>query len=59
MKKAARHGQEVIAVTGATSGMGKACVERLSALGHEVYGTVYGIDMDPEWEGPAVYAHSL
>jgi len=42
---------KIIAVTGATSGMGKACVERLSAVGHEVYGTVYGIDMDPEWEG--------
>ena len=41
---------KVIAVTGATSGMGKACVERLSARGHRVYGTVYGIDMDPEWK---------
>jgi len=40
----------VIAVTGATSGMGKACVERLSERGHRVYGTVYGIDMDPEWK---------
>jgi NAD(P)-dependent dehydrogenase (short-subunit alcohol dehydrogenase family) len=30
--------------------MGKACVEKLSARGHEVYGTVYGIDMDPEWK---------
>jgi len=40
----------VIAVTGATSGMGKACVEKLSARGHKVYGTVYGIDMDPEWK---------
>ncbi len=41
---------KVIAVTGATSGMGKACVEKLSARGHKVYGTVYGIDMDPEWK---------
>ena len=30
--------------------MGKACVEKLSARGHKVYGTVYGIDMDPEWK---------
>jgi len=30
--------------------MGKACVERLSARGHRVYGTVYGIEMDPEWK---------
>ncbi|MGW8321536.1 MAG: SDR family oxidoreductase [Thermodesulfobacteriota bacterium] len=43
--------RKVIAVTGATSGMGKACVEKLSARGHKVYGTVYGIDMDPAWEG--------
>lgn len=42
--------RKVIAVTGATSGMGKACVEKLSARGHKVYGTVYGIDMDPEWK---------
>ena len=41
---------KVIAVTGATSGMGKACVERLSAAGHRVYGTVFGMEMDPEWE---------
>jgi NAD(P)-dependent dehydrogenase (short-subunit alcohol dehydrogenase family) len=41
---------KVIAVTGATSGMGKSCVEKLSARGHQVYGTVYGIDMDPEWK---------
>jgi len=41
---------EVIVVTGATSGMGKACVERLSAAGHRVYGTVFGMEMDPEWE---------
>ncbi len=41
---------KVIAVTGATSGMGKACVEKLSARGHKVYGTVYGIDMDPAWK---------
>jgi len=41
---------KVIAVTGATSGMGKACVEKLSARGYKVYGTVYGIDMDPEWK---------
>jgi NAD(P)-dependent dehydrogenase (short-subunit alcohol dehydrogenase family) len=40
---------KVIAVTGATSGMGKACVEELSAAGHRVYGTVFGIEMDPEW----------
>jgi NAD(P)-dependent dehydrogenase (short-subunit alcohol dehydrogenase family) len=30
--------------------MGKACTERLSKRGHKVYGTVYGIDMDPEWK---------
>lgn len=30
--------------------MGKACVEKLSGRGHRVYGTVYGIDMDPEWK---------
>ncbi len=41
---------KVIAVTGATSGMGKACVERLSQRGHRVYGTVYGIEMDPAWK---------
>jgi NAD(P)-dependent dehydrogenase (short-subunit alcohol dehydrogenase family) len=41
---------KVIAVTGATAGMGKECVERLSGRGHRVYGTVYGIDMDPEWK---------
>jgi NAD(P)-dependent dehydrogenase (short-subunit alcohol dehydrogenase family) len=41
---------QVIVVTGATSGMGKACVEKLSARGHKVYGTVYGIDMDPAWK---------
>jgi NAD(P)-dependent dehydrogenase (short-subunit alcohol dehydrogenase family) len=41
---------KVIAVTGATSGMGKACVEKLSARGHRVYGTVYGIEMDPAWK---------
>ena len=41
---------KVIVVTGATSGMGKACVEKLSARGHRVYGTVYGIDMDPQWK---------
>ncbi len=41
---------KVIAVTGATSGMGKACVEKLGARGHRVYGTVYGIDMDPNWK---------
>ncbi len=40
----------VIAVTGATSGMGKSCAEKLSALGHKVYGTVFGIDVDPEWK---------
>jgi NAD(P)-dependent dehydrogenase (short-subunit alcohol dehydrogenase family) len=40
---------KVIAVTGATSGMGKACVEELSAAGHRVYGTVFGMEMDPEW----------
>jgi NAD(P)-dependent dehydrogenase (short-subunit alcohol dehydrogenase family) len=41
---------KVIAVTGATSGMGKACVEQLSATGHRVYGTVFGMEMDPKWE---------
>lgn len=41
---------KVIAVTGATSGMGKACAEQLSARGHRVYGTVYGIEMDPAWK---------
>ncbi len=41
---------KVIAVTGATSGMGKACVEKLSARGHSVYGSVYGVEMDPAWE---------
>lgn len=40
----------VIAVTGATSGMGKACAEGLSASGHRVYGTVFGVEMDPAWE---------
>jgi NAD(P)-dependent dehydrogenase (short-subunit alcohol dehydrogenase family) len=40
----------VIAVTGATSGMGKACAEELSASGHRVYGTVFGMEMDPAWE---------
>ncbi len=43
-------GSLVIAVTGATSGMGKACAEALSASGHKVYGTVFGIDMDPAWD---------
>ena len=42
-------GKIVVVVTGATSGMGKACVEELSAAGHRVYGTVFGMDMDPEW----------
>jgi NAD(P)-dependent dehydrogenase (short-subunit alcohol dehydrogenase family) len=41
---------KVVAVTGATSGMGKACAEKLSERGHRVYGTVYGIDMDPAWK---------
>ena len=41
---------QVIVVTGATSGMGKACAEKLSACGHKVYGTVYGIPMDPAWK---------
>jgi NAD(P)-dependent dehydrogenase (short-subunit alcohol dehydrogenase family) len=41
--------RKVVVVTGATTGMGKACVEGLSSLGHRVYGTVYGMDMDPEW----------
>jgi NAD(P)-dependent dehydrogenase (short-subunit alcohol dehydrogenase family) len=40
----------VVAVTGATSGMGKACVEALSAAGHTVYGTAFGVEVDPEWE---------
>jgi NAD(P)-dependent dehydrogenase (short-subunit alcohol dehydrogenase family) len=45
-----RAGQsQVIAVTGATSGMGKACVEQLSAAGHRVYGTVFGVEVDPAW----------
>jgi NAD(P)-dependent dehydrogenase (short-subunit alcohol dehydrogenase family) len=39
----------VIVVTGATSGMGKACAEKLSARGHRVFGTLYGIPMPPEW----------
>ena len=42
--------RRVVVITGATSGMGKVCAERLSARGHQVYGTVYGIDMDPEWK---------
>ncbi len=50
---------KVIAVTGATSGMGKACVEELSAAGHRVYGTVFGIEMDPEWKTPAVHADTV
>ena len=37
-------------MTGATSGMGKACVEQLSAAGHQVYGTVFGVEMDPAWK---------
>jgi NAD(P)-dependent dehydrogenase (short-subunit alcohol dehydrogenase family) len=41
---------KVVAVTGATSGMGKACVEQLSAAGHQVYGTVFGVEMDPAWK---------
>jgi NAD(P)-dependent dehydrogenase (short-subunit alcohol dehydrogenase family) len=41
--------RRVVVVTGATSGMGKACVEGLSAFGHRVYGTVFGMDMNPEW----------
>jgi NAD(P)-dependent dehydrogenase (short-subunit alcohol dehydrogenase family) len=41
---------QIIVVTGATSGMGKACVEKLSARGNKVYGTVYGIPTDPAWE---------
>jgi NAD(P)-dependent dehydrogenase (short-subunit alcohol dehydrogenase family) len=41
---------KVVAVTGATSGMGKACVEQLSAAGHKVYGTVFGVEMDPAWK---------
>jgi len=41
---------KVIVITGATSGMGRVCAERLSTRGHRVYGTVYGIDMDPEWK---------
>ncbi|MDB4433382.1 SDR family oxidoreductase [bacterium] len=40
---------KVIAVTGATSGMGKACAEQLSAHQHRVFGTVFGVEMDPEW----------
>jgi len=30
--------------------MGKACAEMLSARGNSVYGTVYGVQMDPAWE---------
>jgi len=41
---------KVIAVTGATSGMGKACAEGLSASGHRVFGTVFGVEMQPEWQ---------
>ncbi len=41
---------KVIVVTGATSGMGKASAERLSGRGHRVYGTAYGVDMDPAWK---------
>jgi NAD(P)-dependent dehydrogenase (short-subunit alcohol dehydrogenase family) len=40
----------VIAVTGATSGMGKACAEGLSTSGHRVYGTVFGMEMNPAWK---------
>jgi NAD(P)-dependent dehydrogenase (short-subunit alcohol dehydrogenase family) len=47
--EARQHMGNVIVVTGATSGMGKACVEKLSARGHMVFGTVYGIPMLPEW----------
>jgi len=41
---------EKIVITGATSGIGKNCAELFSKHGYDVYGTVYGIDMDPEWE---------
>lgn len=41
---------KVIVVTGATSGMGKACVEALSAKGYRVYGTAYGVPVDPAWK---------
>jgi NAD(P)-dependent dehydrogenase (short-subunit alcohol dehydrogenase family) len=41
---------KVIAVTGATSGMGKASVEQLSACGHRVYGTAYGVEINPDWK---------
>jgi NAD(P)-dependent dehydrogenase (short-subunit alcohol dehydrogenase family) len=42
--------RKVIAVTGATSGMGKACAEQLSVRGHRVYGTAYGVEMEPDWK---------
>ncbi|MEW6439396.1 MAG: SDR family oxidoreductase [bacterium] len=42
---------QVIAVTGANSGMGKACVEKLSGRGHKVYGTAFGVPVDPAWKG--------
>lgn len=41
---------KVVAVTGATSGMGRASVEQLSAHGHRVYGTAFGVDMTPDWK---------
>jgi NAD(P)-dependent dehydrogenase (short-subunit alcohol dehydrogenase family) len=40
----------VIAVTGATSGMGRAAAEQLSSRGHKVYGTAYGVEMTPDWK---------
>lgn len=42
--------KKVVIVTGATSGIGEECAKALSSLGYIVYGTVYGIEMDTEWD---------
>ncbi|MFA5535762.1 MAG: SDR family oxidoreductase [Bacillota bacterium] len=42
--------KKVVIVTGATSGVGKECAEVLSNRGYAVYGTVYGMELDPSWE---------